>query len=364
MSRPLTFPGRLGLQQRVLPSYRAAFFDGLARRCPQGLDLFAGRPRPSEAIASASSLEAARWTRAANVHLLRGVAYFCIQRGIEDWLDRSDPELLVLEANPRYLSSPSAITWMEKRGRRVLAWGLGAPGRGVFATWYRRRFLRRVAGVIAYSTRGAAEYAAAGVPADRIWVAPNAVEAPLAKPPRRAASKGRRVRVIFVGRLQRRKRVEALLEACASVSPAPELWIVGDGPDRARLVSIAGRRFPSAVFVGALHGGELGALLDAADLFALPGTGGLAVQQALARALPVIAAEGDGTQEDMVTPDNGWLVPPGRTPALVGALQTAIDARSELPAMGEASLRLARARFSPEIMIEVFVRALRATVEA
>jgi glycosyltransferase involved in cell wall biosynthesis len=252
---------------------------------------------------------------------------------------------------------------MERRSRRVLGWGLGAPDRGVLASWFRRRFLRRVDGAIAYSTRGAAEYARAGVPVDRIWVAPNAVEAPLARPPRRVRAGRRPVRIIFVGRLQRRKRVEALLEACASVSPGPALWVVGDGPDRERLASIAAQRFPAAVFTGALRGAELHALLDAADLFVLPGTGGLAVQQAMARALPVIAAEGDGSQEDMVTPHNGWLVPPGATPALVVALQAAIEARRDLATMGAASLRLAQTRFSPAVMIDVFVRAARAMLE-
>ena len=363
MTSPRRFPGRLALQQRVLPRYRAVFFDSLAARCDRGLDFFAGTPRASEAIQTADGLARARWSRAQNDHILGGRAYFCVQRGLEAWLAGSDPDLLVLEANPRYLSSPRAIAWMERRGRRVLGWGLGAPGSGLLAGWFRRRFLRRLSGVIAYSTRGAAEYAAAGVPVDRIWVAPNAVERPLAKPPARSAAVRRPVRVLFVGRLQQRKRVDALLTACSTVRPAPEVWIVGDGPDRDRLVSIAARRFPTAVFTGAVHGEDLRALLDTADLFVLPGTGGLALQQALARALPVIAAEGDGSQEDMVTPDNGWLVPPGRTPALAAALQSALDDPRRLIGMGQASLNLAQTRFSPEIMLDVFVQALRTTAE-
>jgi glycosyltransferase involved in cell wall biosynthesis len=364
VTKPLRFPGRLAIQQRVLPRYRSHFFEGLAGRCEQGLDLFAGLPRASEAIQTADELAEARWSRAQNVHLLGGGAYFCVQRGLEAWLARSDPDLLVLEANPRYLSSPRAIAWMESRGRRVLGWGLGAPRRGLLAGWYRRQFLRRLSGVIAYSTRGAVDYAAAGVPVDRIWVAPNAVERPLAKAPRRSAARHRPVRVLFVGRLQRRKRVESLLAACAAVSPSPELWIVGDGPDRNRLVSIAAGQFPMAVFAGAVHAGDLRALLRSADVFVLPGTGGLAVQQALAWALPVIAAEGDGSQEDMVTPDNGWLVPARQTAALAAALQAAVDEPRRLAAMGQASLRLAQTRFSPEIMLDVFVRAVRAAVEA
>jgi glycosyltransferase involved in cell wall biosynthesis len=234
----------------------------------------------------------------------------------------------------------------------------------MLAGWFRRRFLRRLSGVIAYSTRGAAEYAAAGVPVDRIWVAPNAVERPLSRRASRPAPAHRPVRVIFIGRLQSRKRVDSLLLACAAVSPRPELSIVGDGPDHQRLRSVAERHFPSAVFTGAVHGAKLSALLDGADLFVLPGTGGLALQQALARGLPAIAAEGDGSQEDMVTPDNGWLVPPGDIGALTAALQTAVREPRRLPGMGEASLELARARFSPEVMLEVFVRALRTTMEA
>jgi len=139
---------------------------------------------------------------------------------------------------------------------------------------------------------------------------------------------------------------------------------VGDGPDRGRLVSIAAQLFPTAVFTGAVHGRDLNALLDAADVFVLPGTGGLAVQQALARGLPVIAAEGDGSQEDMVTPDNGWLVRPGETAALASALQAAVDRPRRLSSMGQASLHLAQTRFSPEIMLDVFIDALRTLREA
>jgi glycosyltransferase involved in cell wall biosynthesis len=204
---------------------------------------------------------------------------------------------------------------------------------------------------------------AAGVASERVFIAPNAVETPLRRLPRRSLAGRRPLRLIFAGRLQGRKGVANLLEACASLSPQPELWIVGDGPDRERLVSIAARRCPTAVFTGAVHGSDLRRLLEAADVFVLPGTGGLAVQQALAHGLPVIAAQGDGSQEDMVTPDNGWLVGPGAQ-ALAQALHAAWEARRRLPAMGGASLQLAQQRFSPDVMVDVFVGALRGRGEA
>ena len=53
-------PLRLGLQQRVLPSYRVPFFDALARTCAGGLGLFAGQPRPGEMIDTGANLQAAQ----------------------------------------------------------------------------------------------------------------------------------------------------------------------------------------------------------------------------------------------------------------------------------------------------------------
>src|SRR6185369_11044416 len=87
--------------------------------------------------------------------------------------------------------------------------------------------------------------------------------------------------ILFVGRLQARKRVDYLLRACAEMESKPRLLIVGDGPERAALESLAKDVYPSAEFIGAKHGAELKPYFEQADLFVLPGTGGLAVQEAM-----------------------------------------------------------------------------------
>ena len=81
------FPGRLALQQRVLPSYRVPFFDLLAEACDGGLTLFAGQPRPEESIASGEP-RVAQFAPAQNVHLLSGPLYLCYQRGFINWLEK------------------------------------------------------------------------------------------------------------------------------------------------------------------------------------------------------------------------------------------------------------------------------------
>jgi glycosyltransferase involved in cell wall biosynthesis len=353
------FPGRLAIQQRVLPAYRVPFFDLLAARCQGGLTLFAGQPRAAEAIVTAGELRLARRVPARNRHLLGGPAYLCLQTNLLEWLTAEDPRALILEANPRYLSNRKAVAWMRARGRPVIGWGLGAP-RG---RWLWRQYLKGFDAMLAYSTLGAEQYRAAGVPPERVFVAQNATVGPPGAPPNRAAIGAKPPAVLFVGRLQNRKRVDLLLKACARLHPRPELAIVGDGPARPQLERLARRTYPSARWTGSLQGPELEREFERADLFVLPGTGGLAVQQAMAHALPVIVAEGDGTQRDLVTGGNGWLVPPGDLNALTDALQAALAQPDRLREMGTASYRLVAAQLNIQAMVDSFLRALEAVRE-
>jgi glycosyltransferase involved in cell wall biosynthesis len=255
------------------------------------------------------------------------------------------------------------ITWMHLRRRPVIGWGLGAPHteRGLFRP--RRGFLRQYDALITYSQRGAEEYRAAGFPAEMIFVAPNAVtHRPSQPPPARPSGFDGQATVLFVGRLQARKRIDNLLYACAALPSAiqPRLWIVGDGPARPDFENTAQQVYPAAEFLGARYGADLDALFTRADLFVLPGSGGLAVQQALSFALPVIVAEADGTQQDLVRPGNGWQVPANDIDALKQTLSAALNDPFRLRQMGAASYQIISQEINLENMVSVFLQALAA----
>ena len=357
------FDGRLAVQQRVLPDYRVPFFELLAQACKGGMSLFAGQPRPEEGIQTATQLQHGEVRLARNLHIFSGSLYMCHQRGLVAWLEEWNPDALVLEANPRYLSSAAASAWMRKRGRKVIGWGLGAPpASGPFANIRRRRriaFLKRFDGLIAYSERGAREYAELGFAADRIFVAHNAVSPAPTIGLSRRPSAGKQLSVLFVGRLQQRKRVDLLLRAAAEMEPKPRLVIVGDGPERGDLERLARSVYPSALFAGSQKGAELERYFQEADLLVLPGTGGLAVQQAMAHALPVIVARGDGTQDDLVRASNGWQIPSDDLASLVAAMRNALSDLPRLRQMGSESLRIVSEEINIEKMVETFLRALR-----
>ena len=359
--------GHVGLQQRVLPTYRVPFFELFGSMCSDGLGVFAGFPRPDESIKPAKSLTNAGFTQARNVHILGGAVYLCYQLGLRSWLERWSPEVLIMEANPRYLSSGKAVRWMHNHGRPVIGWGLGASLStgllGDVRTRLRRRFLSQFDAIIAYSEQGAREYIDLGFSPERTFVAPNAVSARPGPPPVRPVLRSRKARILFVGRLQERKRVDLLLEACSGMSRAPDVMIVGDGPDRTRLEALAAEIYPRAQFVGPKFGDELQEYFAWADLFVLPGTGGLAVQEAMAAGLPVIVARGDGTQRDLVSGDNGWLLPADDPEALASAAENAFSNPNRLRAMGGRSYQLVMERFNIETMAAVFVRAVNTVLD-
>jgi glycosyltransferase involved in cell wall biosynthesis len=359
-------PVHLGLQQRVLPFYRAEFFDLLAADCPQGLGVFAGQPRFMEALGGTATLKKAQLTMARNLHLFSGGAYLCLQPDLMRWLETWQPEVLIVEANPRYLSTPSAVRWMHARRRPVLAWGLGAPVLHGFDAGtrmlLRRRFLHQFDGLITYSHQGAEEYRQAGLAQERIFVAPNAATPRPTQPPPVRGEKypDGAPTVLFVGRMQWRKRVDLLLKACAALPQGlkPHVWIVGDGPARAEFESLANEVYPVAQFLGARTGADLEPYLLNADLFVLPGTGGLAIQQAMSYALPVMVGEADGTQTDLVRPENGWQIPPHDLSALTGLLEAALSDVKRLRQMGLASYRIVSEEINLEAMVSVFEHAV------
>jgi glycosyltransferase involved in cell wall biosynthesis len=359
---------RLGVQQRVLPSYRVPFFDTLPQVFPQGVSVFAGQPRPEEMIDCGTLPNVAEYYPAENRHILRGLFYVCVQQNILEWLESWQPDVLVMASNPREIRNMAAMRWMHARQRPVIGWGLGAPTAG---TWQQK--VRDFAfndhrlnfdALIAYSQQGAEEYARLGFSDKRIFVAPNAVTSrPTHTIPIRAAGfRDDRALVLFVGRLQARKRVDVLLRTCAALPERerPDLWIVGDGPERVALEALAGEVYPRARFHGALYGPDLAPLFSRADLFVLPGTGGLAVQEAMSFALPVIVAEADGTQSNLVRPENGWTIPAGDDEALRGAIQFALTDPGRLRRMGSESFRIVSEEINLEAMAAVFGRAVAA----
>jgi hypothetical protein len=119
------FPGRLAIQQRLLPGYRVPFFEHLARGCRDGLALFAGEPAPWEGVqgSDAPPCDLIRFHKVEDRHLLHGRATW--QPGFRQWLSAERPDTVIIEANARVLSTYRGVCQLRHEGIPVIGWGSG-----------------------------------------------------------------------------------------------------------------------------------------------------------------------------------------------------------------------------------------------
>ncbi len=355
---------RLAIQQRVIPTYRAPFLELLSKNPEIQLGVFAGEPKVKEQIKIAQSLENVDYCITKNTHLFDGKFYVCLQPGLQQWVSEWNPDVLIVEANPRYLSTPGVVQLMKEDQKPVVGWGLGVPEyQGVFSNWRnakRTSFLKSLDAIIAYSGKGADQYRNAGFKSERIYVATNSTTpSPKHFPPSHSSWIGVRDPILlYVGRLQPRKKLDSLINVCSKLPEdlQPQLWIVGEGEIRGELESIAKEHYPKTTFWGAKFGDDLAQIFSQADLFVLPGTGGLAVQQAMSFALPVIVAEGDGTQSDYINESNGWIIPPNNPDELFTAIKQALSSPEKLLSMGQEGFQTVKTQVNIENMVSVFVQ--------
>jgi glycosyltransferase involved in cell wall biosynthesis len=130
----------------------------------------------------------------------------------------------------------------------------------------------------------------------------------------------------FVGRLSEEKGLTYLLEALGRHAPAGGRWrllVVGDGPRRRELEEGAARAgiADRVVFAGFRSGAS--PWFSAMDAFVLPSlTEGtpMALLEAMAHRVPVIASAVGGVPAVLSDRVNGLLVPPGDAGALSQAL--------------------------------------------
>ncbi len=184
-----------------------------------------------------------------------------------------------------------------------------------------------------------------GIPAERIWVVPDAfIPAPEISTPWPGPDTP--LRLITVGRLTAWQGVDELLAVLIHWDDVG-LLVVGDGPQRAALEQLARRlRLEQRVkFIGWPERDVLLGLMRAADLCVLnarhPGSPA-ALPDAWAVGLPVLAAASGGVVEWIEDGVNGRLVPPGDRAALRDAIRALLDdplARASLRAGGLVSVR-------------------------
>lgn len=133
------------------------------------------------------------------------------------------------------------------------------------------------------------------------------------------------IQLITTGRLVPEKHFDMLIQAVAKISSLPlKLSIIGNGPEMPKLQLLINKLqlTDKVLLMGHKSKQEIVALLQQSDIFVLPSqseTFGVAYIEALACGLPIIATDCGGPR-DIVTKENGLLIPTNQQTALEEAI--------------------------------------------
>jgi glycosyltransferase involved in cell wall biosynthesis len=166
--------------------------------------------------------------------------------------------------------------------------------------------------------------------------------------------------LLCLAALFHRKGLDVLLDALARLpetTPRAQLWIAGDGPERAALerraedLGLADR----VRFLGPRS--DAADLLAACDLFVLPSRLeglGVAALEAMAAARPVVASRVGGLAEAVVEGRTGLLVPPDDPAALCAALGRVLEDEALRARLGAAGPGRVAEGFLAEQMVSAY----------
>ncbi len=237
---------------------------------------------------------------------------------------------------------------------------IGATLRGQVYEWLQCRAYGRV-DAVAVSKKLASDLVARGVPKAKVHVIPNAA-VPVALVDREVARRRLGVseeafNVGWVGRVSHEKGLDLLLEAVSQLADVPiRLTVVGDGPARNALEGRCKRDGLESIVRWAGIVADPATMLHAFDLVVLSSrTEGtpMILLEAMNAQVPVVATEVGGIP-DVMTAEQGLLVPPENPAALAAAIRSVYGDRPAAARRAAAARRRIDTDFAVDAWLEKY----------
>lgn len=197
-----------------------------------------------------------------------------------------------------------------------------------------------------------------GIHRNKITVIPNYVETERFTLKTDFDAKGK-AKIGIVGRLAPEKNLSMLFEACSGLDA--QLAIVGNGPLRSELETLARKFKLDITFLGRIDNDELPELLRSWDLFAAPSFyegHPKALIEAMASGLPVVGANVRGIREIIQDGVNG-LITELNVENLRGKIRQALDDIELRKRLGNAASAFVQANFSLDRVVNLEMDMLR-----
>ncbi len=239
------------------------------------------------------------------------------------------------------------------------------------------RVCRRAEAVVTISKGLEREFAARGVPNDRIHLVPNGVDietfAPRSPAPGWRASLGlsEGPLILYLGAIRRYEGLEVLLDAFGVLrkhSPTSQLLLVGEGEDRGRVAARAAALGPGVRLLPPVPHSSVPEYYAGADIIAYPRLSTRATElvtplkplEAMAMGKAIAASDVGGLREILTDGETARLFRAGSVDGLADALLDLLSDEGERRRLGEAARRLAQERFDWPTVAGRYVEVYRA----
>lgn len=293
------------------------------------------------------------------------------QHGVVKKIRALQPRIVVTTCHSGTFSEWQIAALKKRLAFKLVAWQCGYefnPGR--LKRLILRRFVPKFDHHLAYHSNAKLYAISHGGRPDQVTVMHNTInEAAIECLPKDQARQlvdtrwpvvaGKKV-VLYVGAILEEKRLELIFEALDILHDEEVAFVmVGDGPHLETIKANYGHR-KDFVYTGQIVEG-VGPFFDAADVFVLPGTGGLAINEAMAHSLPIISGFADGSADDLVKDDqNGYRLRTGSAEELADRISRILDDPAMAQRMGKASREWITTKFAFTGFVERITTALAA----
>lgn len=244
--------------------------------------------------------------------------------GLLEQIKLEKPDGIIFQFNQTNLSQWQVLKFCKKNNIPYAIWGCNYTRADLNSGLAKLRekiyyFIYKNAKIlIPYGTLYRDYFIKLGIPKERIIVAQNSINVESIVEKHRVIpvkdSINRELRILYVGALAWQKKIETAIDAVSTLIDDNYniiFDIVGGGTELEKLKKHLSYKSQKAQTAIKLHGAKYNEELESyflnADVFLMPGTGGLGVNEAMAYELPIISTHGDETVYDLID-GNGYLL--------------------------------------------------------
>lgn len=353
--------------QTIVPKYRVRFFEELVKNPIFDWVIAFGKERKGSVLRSCLDEGSFAKKILRNIYVPMGGVYW--QRGIVLSKSFWQCDVIILEQNPRCLSSLVLLALGKILRKRIIWWGHGLSNHPNRINTLIRVFLsQRGDASIIYSNDRAERLIEAGVERHKVVVAKNSIDTNTIANHRKKMNPELRSRILYVGRLISEKKCGLLIEAFSYARSFLDdrdiLTYIGEGPMLHSLVEKVEELgiLDRVEFIGPLWEEEqLSKYFNESWISVSPGYIGLSAVHSLAYGIPVLVADSEPHSpeiETIVVGKNGYQFSSGSSKDLSEVLVKIRNKPNDICKMSGYAIKMIDTDYGYKDMVDCFVAAV------